>query len=378
MATDKENSLTADQLANLPKAENLKKAEKTQEEKDQEREVRESEKLKTKLWDKDQEIKRLTYLLDKAQEEKKKPGIQVIEEDGTMNTKKKRVNSSGLSDQILPPYMKNQVAIYRIIGTEEINPATGLKVDPVDTLVPGRYTLYDKFEKDPLKKDKVMKNLNGTEQYVENGKVHTREVIEDVIFTRGWLQVPVESKYNLYVFMELHPMNKNNRFRPSNSVVAFERVDLQHKSPVVINMTADLALDAGIKVRSMTKEEVLSYCVTAIPPIRTAGRRPDEYRADLIRYAMNNPVVFFKQNRDMKAAIAITVADALSFGIITYMPQQKTYINSETDETIFTHSIQEDPTDSLIKFLAKEEQREVYQNLVDRLNYWSNEEGEAR
>lgn len=362
--------LTAEQLAALPKTEKPVKPTKTSEEKQDEAERRESDKLKTKLYEEQQENKRLQYLLNKAQEEKKKPGIQVIESDGEIK-KRKRVNTSGLSDLILPPYMKNQVAIYRIIGTEEINPATGLKVDPVDTLIPGRYILHDRFEPDPLKKDKVMQHVTGTETYIDNGQSKTRQLIEGIVFVRGWVQVPVESKYSLYIFMELHPMNKNNRFRPSNSVVAFERVDIQHKSPVVMNMTADLALDAGMAVRKMTKEEVISYCVAAVPQISTANRRPDEYRADLTRYAMNNPVAFFQQNRDIRAAIAITVADALSFGIITYMPQQKTYVNSETDEVIFTHSIQEDPIDALIKFLTKEEQQEVYQNLIERLNYWN-------
>lgn len=366
---DEPGNVTASDIASLPVTEK-KKADKEKKAKD--REDRENERLKARAYENEQTIKRLEAQLATALEEKRKPGIAVVDEEGEY-TKRKRINSSGLSDLILPPYTKNQVAIYKIIGTEEINPATGLKVDPVDTLIPGRYTLHDRFEPDPLKKDKVMQNISGTENYVEDGQAKTRQLIEDIVFIRGWLQVPVKDKFPLYVFMELHPMNKSNRFRPSNAVIAFERVDIQHRSPVAINMSTELALDAGNAVRKMSKDQVLSYCMTTVPPIMTAGRNVDEVRGDLIRYAMNNPIPFFKQNKDMKAAIAITVADAISFGIIEYRLQQKSYVNSETDEVIFTHSIQEEPMEAFIKYLTKEEQKDVYDNIVTRMNYWSNE-----
>lgn len=363
MATKEKEELTGADIQSIPNLDLRKQS--------PDGEARENEKLKAKHYEQEQEIKRLTYLLEKAEEEKKKPGVQVVDENGEY-LKKKRVNSSGLSDMVLPPYTKNQVAIYRIIGTEEINPATGLKVDPVDTLIPGSYIFHDPFEKDPLKKDKYMKNVIGTESYVEDGEAKVRQTIDDIVFLRGWLQVPVKDKYGLYIFMELHPNNKSNRYRASNAPMVFERVDIQNRSQTALNMTTDLALDAGMAVRKMTKDQVLSYCVTAVPPIHAAGRPIDEVRSDLVRYAMNNPVLFFQQNRDIKAAVAITAADAISFGLIDYRPQQKTYVNSETDEVIHTHTIQQDPTESLINFLSKEENKAVYQNIVDRLNYWNN------
>lgn len=368
MADENEDisKLSAEEIAELP-VDQQKKAKAINE-----RELRESERLKAVNYDQTKEIEKLKYLLEKANEEKRKPGIQVVEDDGKYN-KRKRKNSSGLSDLMLPPFTKNMVAIYKIIGTDEINPATGLPVEAVDSSIPGRYIIHDKFDPDPLKRDKVMKNLGATERYIENGAEKTRETINDVIFYRGWLQVSVKDQYPLYVFMELHPMNKNNRFRPRNAVAAFERVDIKHKSKLANDLSTEIALDAGQAVRGLGKDEVYAYCATTVPPIITMGRDINEVRADLIRYAMNNPIDFFRQNKDMTAAVKVTVADAFTFGIIDYRREQRTYMNAETDEPIYTHTIQEDPMAGLIKFLSKKENQAIYHAIVDRMNYWGDE-----
>lgn len=365
MEGKKDETLTADALAKLPNTDAQKAK------KQQERELRENERLKAKAYEDEQRIKRLEAQLAEALEPKRKPGIQVVEADGEYK-KKKRINSSPLSDMMLPPYTKNQVAIYRIIGTDEINPATGLKVDPVDTLIPGRYTILDPFEPDPLKKDKVMANVIGTETYIENGQSKTRQVIEDPVFIRGWLQVPVKDKYGLYIFMERHFMNKSNKFRPSNAPAVFERVDINQHSPAAQAASLDLSIDAGIAVRQLNKDQVLSCAMTANPPINTVKRRIDEVRADLTKYAMNNPIQFFKMNKNAAAAVKINVFDALAFGLVDYRPEIRQYVLSETDEEIFTHSVQEEPQEALIKFLAKPENAEKYQAIVDRLNHWEN------
>src|SRR5690606_10847412 len=106
--------------------------------------------------------------LEYAQAEKRKPGITQLDDDGA-TLKKKRVNTTGLSDQMLPPYTQNTIAIYRILTSDGINPATNMPVEPVDTCIPGRYKIYDPFEKDVYRRDKYMKNVTGTTQVIKNG-----------------------------------------------------------------------------------------------------------------------------------------------------------------------------------------------------------------
>lgn len=333
--------------------------------------TKKEERLKAKAYDLEQKNKILERQLEAARAEKRKPGITAVEEDGTIN-RRKRPNTSGVSDLMLPPFTKNMVAIYRIIGADGINDATGLKVEPFDVLIPGRYTLYDKFEKDPLKRNKVMQNITGTERIVEDGKAVVREIIDDVLFIRGWLHVPVAEKYALYIFMELHMNNKNNRFRPNNAPIIFERVDIQHKSPAARAAALDLSIDAAIAIRSMKKEDVLAYAQTATPPIDTSrGKQIAEIRAELIRYAMNNPIGFFKQHKNAKASIMMMISDAMMFGLIDFVPEKRAYVYTESEEELHTHLPSEEPMESFIKMLMKEENKEIRQMIEDRLNYWN-------
>lgn len=335
---------------------------------------RENERLKALAFQLERDLKIQRKRNDSLAQEKRKPGITTLDREGKP-LRWKRPNSTHLSDEILPPYTKNQVAIYRIIESDGINPATGLKVDPVPSLIPGRYTLIDKFEKDPMKRNKVMRNIVSTETKNVGGEIKTVEVEEDIVFHRGFIQVPVKDNYPLYVFMELHPLNKSNKHRPFNVRPVFERVDVNYQSQSAKNINTELALDAGNEVRNMTKDEVLSYAVTANPPIVTVvdnrPRRIDEIRSDLMRYVMNDPIGFFKQHRNLKAAVSINVADALDFGLVEYRPGDKTFIFTETDEEIFTHTAHEEPVKALINHLAKEENREMYEAVKNRLNHWN-------
>jgi hypothetical protein len=331
------------------------------------------EKLQAKLYQQDQENAKLKKQLDEALAEKRKPGITSIDEEGKAE-RKKRPNSWGLSDLVLPPYTKKRVAIYKICdGDEGLNPATGLPVEPFDVLVTGRYTFYDKFEKDPMKKDKIIQNIIGTKRSVVDGKPILEEDIDDVLFTKGWLQVSVEEEYPLYVFLELHPHNKTNRFRPNNAPKVFERMDINIQSRASQGAALDLTLDAGNSVKKMSKEELFNYASQVVEINSSAGRPIHEIRTDLMRWAMSNPIPYFKLNKNERAGVQITVLDALAFGLIEYRASEKSYINLETDEKIATHTASEEPMDRLVKVLASDEGKEIYQNLQERMNYWGND-----
>lgn len=363
--TGKEDTLTGSDIIGTVNAD----AEKKKQEKADERNV---EKLQAKNYRNEQTIRKLEKQLEFAKEEKRKPGISQVNEKG--EPERKRPNSTGLNDLNLPPYTKNMVAIYKIIGTDEINPATGQKVDPVDSLIPGQYTFFDRYEKDVMKQNKVVSNIKGTKRLVVDGKAEIHENIEDIVFIRGYLQVPVMGHYPLYLFLELHPMNKTNKFRPRNSVVAFERIDISYRSPVAKGIQQDLSLDAGLEVRKMTKEDVLAYALTTNPPIQTAGRPLNEVRADLVTFAMNNPIPFFKQNKDTTAAIRMNVADAMMLGIIEYKSERRAFTLTRTEQELFAHVPQEDPQQALVTFLAKPESALHLDEIVKELRWW--DEGE--
>jgi len=353
------------------------------------KEVVESSKKEKKVYpksesSKDSEIERLKaeiYTLQKEKEreanrekyrkdpDERRPGISVVDEEGN-HTSKKRPNSLGISDGMMPPYTKKQVAIYRIIGTDQINPATGEAALPVPTLIPGRYTFFDRLEMDPLKKDKVIQNVTGTERYVEDGKTKVREIVEDIVFERGYLAVPVESKFQLYVFMELHPNNRTNKFRPSNNTPAlFERIDIQHKSPASIAAETDLGVDAAIIIREMTKEDLYKYAIPANIDT-TKGRLLSEIRSDLTTKAMKDPIWFFKMKKDTKAGVKIILMDALNLGLLEYRLDKKSYYLTSNEEIFFTHSVGEENMEALIKAMVKPENEAKFSKLKEQMSFW--------
>lgn len=343
-----------------------------QSEKDAKKEERESERLKARLYEIERQNKVLQEQLEKAKEEKRKPGLTVVEEDGTQN-RRKRPNTWGLTDLMMPPYTKGRVAIYKAIGIDGKNPATGLDVEPFPVLIPGRCTIYDKFEDDPLKRDKVIENVVGTESYEENGKIKRRNVIEDVVMDRGFLQVFVEKEYPLFCFMERHNMNISNPHRIHGSVAGFERVDINIKAPTSQGAALDLAITAGMEIKNMNKEDVLSYAAMVKEISTAAGRPVHEIRTDLQRWAMNNPIGYYKINKNAKAAIQINILDAINFGLVEYKIDRKGYVYVETEEVICSHTPAQEPMEELVKFLAKPEGKEWYGIILDRMNYWKND-----
>jgi hypothetical protein len=334
-----------------------------------EKELTENERLKAKLFELQNKETKYLKEIEYLKKPKKEPGITNIDEDN--REKKKRPNSWGLHDMLMPPYVRGRVAIYRICSQEENNPATGLKVEPVDVLIPGKYVIHDRFEQDPLKRAKVIKNVTGTETELKDGKPITVEKIDDIIFQRGWLHVPIADKYPLHVVMELHPNNKNNKFRPNNAPVLFERVDIDVKSASSLNAALDLALDAGTEVRKMEREDVLAYAAAVKETIATAGRPFHEIKGDLQRWAMNNPLLYFKLNKNSKAAVQVNIIDAINFGLVEYMANRKGYVDMETDETICVHTASEEPMDKLVKYLSHDERgKKWYANIMERMNYF--------
>lgn len=333
---------------------------------------------------KDREIERLRAQLFKMQKEQewkdkkeerqadkgiRKPGISVVDEEGDY-TKKKRPNSLGLSDLMMPPYTKKQIAIYKIIGSGQVNPATGEPAHLVDVLIPGRYTLFDRFELDPLKKDKIIQNITGTERYTEDGKQKVRDVVDDIVFANGYLAVPVESKFQLYVFMELHPNNRTNKWRPSNNTpVLFERVDIMHRSPAAKSAEQDLGIDAAIIIRDMSKEDLYKYAIPANVSVEK-GRMLSDIRSDLTTFAMKDPIAFFKLKKDSKAGVKIIILDAINLGLLEYRPDKKSFYLSTTEEIFHTHTVGEEHMESLIKTMAKPENAEAFKVLTDQINFW--------
>lgn len=294
---------------------------------------------------------------------KNRPAVASYELDGS-RLRRDRAISLNISEKLLPPYTKGANAIYR-----------ALNGSTVDIYLEGTYQFHDKWEKDPLLKQKLMQNIGRTTVVIDpNTKKEKLDyVIRPVDLVNGVKHVNVEADYREYVFMELHPLNKSNPHRRMDIEPMFERVDLRaNKSAAMTTAMMDLALSAENEIinRVTTEDLIKGYAVSFGIP--TENRWPSDVKAELRIAARNNPMKFFNMSPNMAVAIETNVHTAMSHGLIEYSAQNRRFTFTENDEEFHTHIVGEDPIKSLVSAISVEGSNKynLYQEMVGMLNYW--------
>jgi hypothetical protein len=288
--------------------------------------------------------------------------------------RKRRAVSLGLSELIIPPITKGGLAKYRVIVDPNMKDRrTGQSPDPVDLMLPGSYTLIDKYEADLVLRAKKMQNLGPVriEINAEGREIKIRDT-EMVEFINGYKDVSIEMDYRLYVFLELHPNNTSNKNRPNTAEQLFERTDLKSvESPAEVMSKRDFGIQAELEIAKGLTDPGLIYGYAVQFGIPVDGRRPDEIKADLRIAANQNPLQFYSMSKNLKPSIILNLHHALSIGIIFFDADTRSFKFFENDETIHVSSVSEDPFESAAKaILTEEEKKTKYDLVVKALNYW--------
>ena len=278
-----------------------------------------------------------------------------------------------LSEKLLPPITKRKVAVYQIIMPTYKDPLLSGNPDgdeavPYDVVIPGTYMIYDPFERDIMKRDKLMRNVTRPGIEIRDGKQVTVEVVEDIIMYKGLLEVNQDTQYPLYVLMELHPLNRTNRHRDKSKIPVFERIDMKFRSVASLDAVEDLAEDASRTVKEMKIDDVIGYAATL--NISTHGVKPDEVRYALRMEAKRDPIAFFKLNPNSEQMVKINFLDALDLGFVEYVMEKKGYRYTTDDRAFFNHAVGEEPVGACVKYLASPKGQENYEKIRDYLGYW--------
>jgi hypothetical protein len=312
---------------------------------------------------------------------KRKPGVKVYDANMVLARRRRILQNLGISDLVLPPITKQTMATYRVIQSHKINPATGKPNDPVPVSIPGTYLFYDLGEGDPSRRSIIMRNLTGkpgTEINPNTGKEETVPNASGYIdFHRGTTQCDTVKEFIKYVFLELHPLNKSNRFRDQKIPPVFERTDIIAVRTFMMDTAEmDMARDAEDTVLAMNKETVVAFAASANIPTMDNGRAraPGEIKHDLRVYARNSPKAFFSLSGNTKAAVRSNVIDLKVLGLIEFDPDKSRWYDFNTDQTIHIVPRGEDPTMSLVEVLNDPENIEMYEALIKLLNYWNRDD----
>lgn len=310
--------------------------------------------------------------------EKKKKGVKFVDRFGNKERKRREINFCGISDMCLPPITRNTIATYRIIGFDEMDRSSKQPREPQDVSIPGSYIFHDRGETDLVKKNKLV--MLRARPDVRRDKISGKEIMDDdivqeVMFIRSHFRADPLKEYPKYAFMELHPLNASNPFRPTDLTAIFERIDLRGDASrsMAFKMAAqDLALEAEIEVKNMDTKSAVGLATTAgIPTMENGHPRPiGLIKQELRVFARNNPKVFFGLAKNAAPAVRLMVLDAIHFGLVELDRDKKSFFITATDEKIFTHAVGEDPTDALIKYLLSPDGQEHYEAMEGMVNFW--------
>lgn len=311
---------------------------------------------------------------------KRVPGQKIIDRFG--NKEKPRVmNVFGISDMCLPPLTRNVVATYRLIGAGEIDRSSKLPREPVDALFPGSYMFYDMGETNLMEKNKWI-TLFKRPDFKINKVTQKRELVQDDIkeleFTQDYMRLNPIAQYQEYIFMELHPWNKNNKFRPKGISPVFERIDLiaqGSKSEAFQKAAQELSLDAQLAVREIKDRDRLvgMATVAGVSTFDHNGGLRDlgMIKMDLMKFAGADPRRFFSLSSDTRAAVRLTVLDAIHWGLLIPDYDKKRFIIEVSNEYIYTWQVQEDPVEALVEFLASPDGKDAYNAIENMVNWWN-------
>ena len=303
----------------------------------------------------------------------KRPTVEVVREDGKSQRRRRSV-SLGLSELILPPFTKGKIAKYRAIYRDQIDPATNLRPELTDVLLPATYQFYDKFEADPLHRSKLMRNLGREEVFYNNvtEKEERKHTLVEVELTNGILDVNIEKDYRLYVFMELHPLNISNKHRDFNNAPVFERIGLKTEFTTAYKSAeADLARDAEDAVihEITSADRIIGMAVGFGIPVH--DRVPSDIKHDLRLKAREDPKKFFSMSNNIAPAIKLNIHDGLGKGIIQFNVDRNRFEFTETGKVMHTVPIGEDGVEDFTKTILRDKDaRAMYDEMMDMLNYW--------
>lgn len=280
-----------------------------------------------------------------------------VKVEKTRKKEKPLKNSLGISPQMIPRANK-AVAIYRLLSVGDFDPLTNEEVLPPPAIIDSTYTLFDKFEEDPNGKHKIMRCIGGID-YVYNGQTKKNERVETlktIMFEGGYLTINTLTDFNTFVFVDLHPRNKSNRFRnnyPNLGEPIFERVDKEYKNANTRLAEADLSLDAELAIRKMEYKDVKQYSEAL--GLTILNLRPEDVKLNLRTFARENPRKFLSTHPDKKIIVRLNVLDALSLGIIEYDADGRSFKIYDETEPFFKVLVGKEAEPDLIDYLCTED-----------------------
>lgn len=299
----------------------------------------------------------------------------------------KRPLTTDLSDEMLPPITKKRQAIYQLLGLEDgasidkriiedQSSRNSRFVDTSDVEMHHTYSIYDQFEKDFGRQQKVVTYYDGVQRFTYTDPINkenrsdVRQKVGIPKFVHGQVVVDIMKNYHQYLWWELHPANKTNKFRDKSKPASFERIDLKMHNPHTEMVKRELRMDALNYIRSLHGSLAVNLA-TALD-IPTLRQQPADIKNALYALAEVDPEKVLYKAPDKYMSSMIMVTRAIDLGLIDFDAMRKHfYFAQNVVEPLYIVPMDESPINALAKFLVDNpEGKEVKEKIEQYIYYW--------
>lgn len=282
-----------------------------------------------------------------------------------------------VSRRLAPPLTRRKHAHYKLVRAGGIDGRIQeewlrrIEIQPFQMV--SSYTLYDPFEENISRRNKLIKFVSGVEQYTYTNpgtgleEKGVRPKVVNPEFVNGSVLVEIEKNYLQYLWFELHPRNESNKRRDMSKPPLFKRVDLDYVNPYLQVIKMNLRGDADNYVRGLSHQKRVALAAALNVP---TTHSPGDLELILRRMGQEDPERVMFTGPDPKMAIRLRIHEALQNDILEFHADTLQWMFSSDSEQLHLVLEGKDPVDDLAQYLASDKGKKDYEEIVRQLDYY--------
>jgi len=295
----------------------------------------------------------------------------------------KLMASIGLSRKFCPPITRKLTAVYQLYNFKgKVDRRLDGKdtfIDPFPYQLAPTYTFTDTEDPDLMRREKTLSYFDGTETVNIEDPV-TKQLRPQSVpklgapeIIGGQAMVNIMNSYQRYVWWELHPRNASNKWRDFSKEPIFERVDIRFGTPHINNIREDIKLEAQNYLASLKNrtDQLINLAAGLTNPTVNTFVDPQQLYLTLRMRAQNNPEeILFTAHNKVQGSVKVALIHALDYSVIAWVGDQGCYYFGDAEFPMYRVPIDNDPFESLCKFMTTDEGKEYYDMIVEQLGFW--------
>lgn len=317
---------------------------------------------------------------DKKPPENKKENLKTQPAPPVRNRARRELpDDLPVSRRMAPPLTRRKFAQYRQVGADGVDGRVSeqwlRKIEPQPFEMAPSYMVYDPFEEDITRRNKLLEFVDGTETYTflnpASGKEEKRVKAKVVnpAFRNGTILIDIEKHYLQFLWMELHPRNESNKRRDTQKRPLFRRVDLDHANPFLEVIRMNLAGDADNYVRSMNHTRRVSLAAGLNIP--TANTPPGDLELILRRLAKQDPERVLFTAPDSTGGMRMRIHQAVQNDILEFHDDTQQWFFTSDKEPLHLVLAGKEPVTDLISYLQSDRGKKDYDEMQQQLDYYT-------